>query len=142
MKAIPYEARTKNVDGHDDCRWCASDGYVTVAIRPAAGSPVRPECKPRTGYGAYDEMAPCPFCQAGYREEFPVPRPGNPRPTKPPWGDDGYWRGRDVGEVVTPLYPAGSKPLSKDENRRRWRDDLGSVLGRVAKDIPWGEAAA
>ena len=134
MKALPIEARTKNVGaGAEFCRWCGNDGYVTVNVRPAERATIRPNRDPE---GGYDEVAPCPYCQAGYREEFPVPKTGNAHPTKTPWGADGYWRGAETA-TLQPLYAKGFHPLTKEENRQRWRDELGPVIGKIPKEIPF-----
>ncbi len=132
MKAIPVEARTQNVgDNSAFCRWCADTGYVTVSLRPSTQpTPKRP--KP---VGYYEEMAPCPYCVAGYREEFPVPKQGNSRPTKPTWGDDGYWRGQELGDFQ-PLYPQGTRVnMTREENLEQAAKIL-AVMPGVLRDMP------
>lgn len=130
MKSLPYEARTKNVGAKDFCRWCANDGYVVVALRAAEPMAPLPQCKP---VGEYEEMAPCPYCQAGYREEFPTPASDNSKPVTAPWGPDGFWRGQDLVDLV-PLYPSGGVLLSREENRQKWRDEIGPLI--VGRQLP------
>lgn len=150
MKPIPNESRSKNVTGSATCRWCGDDGYVVAFMRPLGqswselsarlgnpnsvprGSKKNPHWLPEEQF--FEEMAPCPYCEAGYREEFPVPKSSNAHPTSPPWGPDGFWAPRDYVEIQ-PLYPKGFHPLSRDENSRRWRELRANIAGSITKDF-------
>ncbi len=109
MKPIGKEARITNVTGSAFCRWCGGDGYVHVSSRPFKSAWNMTREKPNSGGSmpyegaSYAEHAPCPFCEAGFREEFPVPKSTNKHPTKPPWGEDGYWKGREPVDLK-PMY--------------------------------------
>jgi len=56
----------------------------------------------RAPSGSYDEMGPCPYCESGLWLEFGIGRRYDERTKKlveyrnpkPPWGSNGYWRGR------------------------------------------------
>lgn len=66
----------ENVTGSRHCAYCRDDGLVVVNER-ADGA---------------EEMGPCPHCERGHLLEFPEGKPG-------PWGQAGYWKGRDAGHL-------------------------------------------
>jgi hypothetical protein len=138
VKLIPNEARSKNVTRHDFCSWCADTGYVVANRRPAVASAWMKKRELQAD-GWYEEVAPCPYCEAGYREEFPEPAPSNKYPSKTLWGPDGYWRGIESADL-DPLYRPRSAPLSRQENRGRWAE-LAVKVGFIAKplDVPLSE---
>jgi hypothetical protein len=66
-------------------------------------------------------MAPCPYCESGYREEFPK-QDGNHRPTKVPWYD-GFWSQKESEDInLEPLYPHGRTELPVEENRAKMEE--------------------
>ncbi len=84
----------------------------------------------------FEQSAPCPFCEAGFREEFPIPKADNKRPTTPPWGPEGFWRGRDPMESeIQPAYPKGFAPLPIEENARRMRE-LNEKARNIGRKMP------
>lgn len=132
MKPLPKEARTKNVSEHEFCRWCGDSAWVVARLRPAV-SGYWSKKRGIQANGWYEELAPCPYCESGYREEFPEPSSKNPHPSKPPWDSRGYWR--DVDEIeLEPVFPSGFKPLSAEENARRMRDLMGR-MGAIGREM-------
>lgn len=127
MKSIPFEARTKNIGGGKSfCSWCADTGWVTANLRAAKQSAWARQRNIQPN-GWYEEVAPCPYCAKGYALEFP-------EKSTPVWGVDGYWK--HIDEVVLePMYAPSSKPLSVEENRRRWREEIGPLFGAIGKEL-------
>lgn len=141
MKPLPKEARNKNVTGNHPCRWCEDTGYVVVGSRVEKSAWVMSRKRLNANdaiphEGTFEEYAPCPYCEAGFREEFPVPKADNKRPTKPPWGEEGFWRGRDPMEAeIQPARPHGFVPLPIEENTRRMRE-LTAKMETIVKPMP------
>lgn len=139
MKQLPKEARNQNVTGRQECRWCGDIGYVTVYTRIVKSAWVMSRTRPNGDGtlphdGIQEEAGPCPYCEAGFREEFPVPKDGNRHPTKPPWGEDGFWQGRDVVDI-DPVYPKGFSPLPLEENIVRIRE-LRAKMDKIGRRMP------
>jgi hypothetical protein len=95
-----------NLTGHDHCQYCADSGWVEVH----SGDPVDAEWLRRVRKldtrhrmtaglqrAVYAEsVAPCPKCEQGKTNEFPPDgKDGTPGFRLTPWGQDGYWQGRD-----------------------------------------------
>lgn len=94
-----------------DCGWCGNDGIVFVGWS-------------RCGT---DQMAPCPYCEVGFRAEF-----GKRVDGRGAWGSDGYWRGRQTGG----LERLGRyEPLPVAENRSRLRA-LAARVAELTRDLP------
>ena len=129
MKPVPRDSRTNNTGTgkYERCDFCADGGYVQ------AGSSFSRWLRPDGTVDAveYLEYAPCPYCLAGYREEFPVPGTNNKQPTRTPWGEDGYWQGRDTAD----LERLSGVPLPPAENARRMRE-LAERMGAIVKEMP------
>jgi hypothetical protein len=85
--------RTANVTKKVPCRCC---GYSGWAVRMN---------------GDREEAVPCPFCERGFDVEFPGSGKG-------PWGEDGFWRGRDPGESLEVLYDDTGGRLPPSERAR------------------------
>lgn len=136
MKDVPKDARKRNVTGPAECQFCADTGYATVQTRTVMSAWALARKPPNADgsmphEGVFEEVAPCPFCEAGFREEFPVPRADNKRATSPPWRD-GYWQGREPVEIEA--VGSGS-PLSQAENARRMRE-LAERMAQVTRPMP------
>ena len=117
MNALPRDARTPNLILSDIqilCRWCGDDGYVTVQARPMEWNGIGPRRR-----GLIEEVGPCPYCLRGYREEFPEPNQKNKHPTAPPWGEDGFWKGRETDSLI-PKYKGDLKFVSAPPWVVRW----------------------
>ncbi len=105
--------RFANVTGHATCPHCI-DGLALVQTRPATASIVRPHgrLERREASGDYEEYGPCPWCELGFKVEFPVEKQDRT------W-KLGYWQGRP-GVVVDPP-PVDPPALSGAENLLRTR---------------------
>lgn len=137
MKSIQWDDRRKNLGhfvanprnktraalGLQDCPTCANSGFVVVLRRPTEPCVIRPKCQHE---GDYEEMGPCPYCQAGHTIEFPVEGTGM-------W-PDGYWAHQQSIELEQ-AYKFTNEPLSIEENRRRWREFIGGKTPQIAEDI-------
>jgi hypothetical protein len=156
-KAVRYEIRFANWEdeaqrksGRVICRYCFDTGWVMVALRDptpatvvARGKLVQVQTALERVQTAdmtadvdglrHEEMAPCPMCQVGYRVEFPQPSDKNPNPGRGPFGEDGYWKGRDAVDLV-PMEASGSLPLPKAENAKRARE-LFARMGGIVKEM-------
>ena len=92
----------------DKCAYC-TDGLVVVQ-------------GPTDAYA--EAYGPCPKCEAGHLVEYPAPdAKGRQKPG--PWGENGYWRGRDKSF----LEPRLDVPLPYAENQRRAQAFLASLNG-------------
>lgn len=84
MRYLPFEEREfKNYTQDVNCPHCVDYLVVYMIQQPPYG----------------EEMAPCPYCERGYRLEFGYgkSRDGKEfRSANPPWGAEGFWRGREV----------------------------------------------
>jgi hypothetical protein len=138
VKPVPNESRHKNVTGEETCRWCADTGYVVVLLRPAKAS-LWAQQRGIQPSGFYEELAPCPYCEAGFREEFPQPGAKNKHPTSSPWRKDGYWA-RQSAEFDAPepqaMYGRPFEPLPAEENKRRMLElaEQISAIGRPMEE--------
>lgn len=124
MKPLPLAARTHNRTQRDFCRWCGNDGIVVAQTRNAqAGAwAIERGIHPPAG-SVYEEMAPCPYCELGFKLEFQE---------KGVWAPDGFWRGRDEVDLI-PLHPTGQpQPLPLGEARTRARELARAVVGHFA----------
>lgn len=138
MKPLAQEARNKNVSGNEFCRWCGDHGYVTVFTRSVKSAWTMQRTRPNADGtsphdGVEEEYGPCPCCEAGFREEFPVPRDTNKHPTKPPW-KDGFWQGREVVDLM-PMYPKGLLPVTVEESARQMRM-LREKADKIGRKMP------
>jgi hypothetical protein len=103
--------RFANVTGHAVCPHCV-DGLALVQTRPATASIVRPHgrLERREAQGSYEEYGPCPWCELGFKVEYPEEKHARAWPL-------GYWQGRPP--VVVDPPPANPEPLSVAENALR-----------------------
>lgn len=74
--------RTQNVSQDEHCRYCCGTGVKSGMGWVFVGW---------SGVGT-EQLAPCPFCEAGFAVEFPEGGKG-------PWGADGFWQGRSTAGV-------------------------------------------
>ena len=136
MERVPLEARIKNRTGKERCRWCAGNGYVVVQTRKpdrvrVAGTRIQGEASTES---FHDEMGPCPFCESGFAEEFPDT--SKDTSIRPPWGEEGFWKGRQPVELV-PLEAADARPLPPAVQRERLRELLETTgLGSIPEAEP------
>lgn len=133
MKPIPFESRTKNQTERDFCRWCGNDGVVVAAVRPVtqtAWAKTRAEKKTRSEAGAtftppdgavYEEMAPCPYCEVGYKLEFQKDSP---------WFPDGYWRGRDQVDLQPLHGKADERAPASEKDALEFAQRIEAALNR------------
>lgn len=105
MKPLPAEARIANITSKPDwnkhvalCKHCGDTGAVTAMLR-------------RYGEDFIEELAPCPYCQLGYRLEHSH------------YGTEGYWQGREAYDIK-PLYPNGTEVVNQTELRELLKDHL------------------
>lgn len=105
------EGRIQNMTSDRVCHSCDNDslGWVQVGW----------------GKSGTDQMAPCPFCEAGRVIEFPSKGVG-------PWGRDGFWRGRDPHTMIEPNR--SKQPLPVRENLLRAKLLELRVHGRTDAD--------
>jgi hypothetical protein len=83
---------------------------------------------------AVEEYAPCPFCERGLAEEFPdLSRATKSEPISSPWGEHGYWQGREPVDIRL-LNASDNRPLRKEENAQRLLE-LRERMGYIAKEI-------
>lgn len=111
--------RTKNLTERAACNYCRETGYV-IAEGPA---------------GDYDcAYAPCPFCEIGYREEFPDLTEKKAHKIRPPWDPEkGYWQGRSIS-YLEPECRGSSYSLPPAEQRAQLRA-MGEKLGWIVQDV-------
>lgn len=137
-----YYTRTRNVTSTEHCVYCCRNtkGWVTVDIgngglSAAEHEQVRARQQQRTAddqpplsvYG--ESLAPCPYCEAGYNAEFPKTERTRAANFDPPYGQNGYWQGRDFSFLQPDCVhldgeagrPRPEKVLSKQENALRMR---------------------
>jgi hypothetical protein len=79
--------RVANKTGEEECERCGDDGTVVASIEI------------RDDGAEHDVAGPCPNCEKGYAVEFGIGRDRDGlelRAKKPPWGPNGFWRGRVV----------------------------------------------
>lgn len=96
--------RCHNWTADEHCATCADVGTVDLVAERYARH-TRPD-----GTQAWVEsivVGPCPFCEVGYRFEFGIVNVATDDgkvdrviPGGGPWGSDGFWRGRDPGELL------------------------------------------
>ncbi len=105
--------RFQNVSGHEHCPHCI-DGLALVGFRAAAGVIVVPHGrvmrKDPVEDARYEEYAPCPWCEKGFKAEWP-------NETRQRVWKGGYWQGRPP--VVEDPPAAEPKPLPARENQLR-----------------------
>ncbi len=126
MRALPEHERTDNTNAdlreRNRCGPCHDSGWVEAATRVDTYNGIS---------AVVEEYAPCPFCKRGLGFEFPEPKwIEKPESTKPPWGTDGYWQGRELPEhLVSLAIPAGrpQPPLSMAQQRAALAALVGSV---------------
>ncbi len=130
--------RTRNAPGPEHCEYCADIGWVVFDTGvPEELWPVY-RAAAKVIYG--ESYGPCPMCERGGLVEFPVAdKHGVAR--RPPWGADGFWRGR-MPQLV-PL-PSRDKPLPQAENARRMRELAGraGVRSLTEEPVPRGKRSA
>lgn len=99
--------RVQNVSGHGHCEYCCGTGNQPDHVSRSPGGWVF------VGYSGVgtDQLAPCPYCEAGWIVEFPEKGKG-------PWGFEGYWRGRETAGLEKTCR-CSEKPLSPVENKAR-----------------------
>lgn len=89
---VPFDRRRRrlrNYTGSEDCRACSDSALVVAEHRPG-GSPNKPV--------QIEIYGPCPFCERGFRLEFGLGKDRNGGELTGPgvWGEDGYWKGREL----------------------------------------------
>lgn len=137
------------------CDWCCNEGWVVVD----AGTPAdqiedlhriwrerRREFTARTRrqpqlrdvLKLHNEQVkepsygPCPFCEAGFANEFPAHDKGG-REIVPKWGRNGFWRGRSPLVEKTCTCYAKSIPLEQVIEGMR------QMAGIIGRDVPDAE---
>lgn len=106
--------RTKNLSEHATCAYCRETGYVVNE---------GPDGK---GYDCI--VAPCPFCEAGAREEFPTVDANDRSKIRPPWDPiKGYWQGRSLAHL-DPERKGAEITLSAEEQKQHLAA-MGRTLG-------------
>lgn len=126
MKSPTREQRTKNISRKEPCRYCDDTGYVVAQTRiDTWARPVKGTKEIKTTSAEVEEMGPCPFCERGFFEEFGDPEHQQKAPpVKPPWGEEGFWKGRDVSD----LRPREvGRVLSREENAAKARELLDRI---------------
>lgn len=126
MKERNRNSRRRTYSKRERCRWCADTGFVVVQTRqdPYPRRHLEDgQAVVKTTVATIEEMGPCPYCEQGYYEEFGG---DNPSVIGTPWGKDGFWRGRDQGDLE-PMEQSGEQQLSKEENLRRLRELTASI---------------
>jgi len=106
------ELRVRNISGAQHCLHCCGSGSKTGQGWVFVGW---------SGVGT-DQMAPCPHCEAGYEVEYP-------ERGKPPWGADGYWRGRSI-DGLEETCQCGKLPLAPAlarENLENLKQTIGAI---------------
>lgn len=106
------EQRIRNISANQRCHWCI-DGLAEIGTRPE-------------GHGHAPMYAPCPYCEAGARLEFPTK-------AKARW-PNGYWQGRDPAGEITPP-PRQGTPLPTAMGARLSREMV-ARLGRRRDPTP------
>jgi hypothetical protein len=110
------------------CERCEDTGFMVHGTRTVKWAGTAPEI---------EEYAPCWFCERGLGEEFPDyskrkgAEPLDP-PSRPPWGDDGFWQGREPDRLV--VLTAKQRPLSEAEQRKKLRE-FGERMGYIGRDL-------
>src|SRR5262249_1419389 len=110
----PPPARSRNISARERCRYCLDTGYVTVQTRSEPwkrqilvdGRKVWKET-----VAEIEDVGPCPMCERGFAEEFPdLSRCTKAAPIRPPWGEEGFWKGRPPIELQ-PLESSNPEPV-------------------------------
>lgn len=112
--------RTKNISGRESCAYCRETGFVVA------------EGPDENGYDC--AYAPCPFCEAGYREEFPEVNANEKHRIRTPWHpESGYWQGKPTAHLV-PERKGPEYHLSREEQKEHLRA-MGKVLGWALRSV-------
>ena len=117
------------MSGRQRCHYCGNARYVVVYPRPCRpffdGKRI---CQPPKGACA-EEMAPCPMCEGGFREEFPAKSW-----TRSPWGEEGFWKNRSDYDIQPLEDPHAMPPPPARERLREL------IFSLNFKDVGAGEA--
>lgn len=124
MLSLPPEARTQNRSKWGFCKWCRNTGLVVAQTRPVRPSVFMEQHGIRPAEpGAIEEMAPCPYCEKGWHQEFQAGAP---------WGPDGFWKGRTHAELTPETDEVALLPSVQRDKMR----ELGQQLGLLPREIP------
>lgn len=131
MISVALEARVQNVTGHTRCHDCGDNGWVVVQLRPCGPAMLHGKRRDPAEGAEIEEMGPCPYCEMGFHNEFP--ETSERTAIKPPWGPDGFWKGRDFTQL-TPHEPKDARPLPMTEQRRLLAE-LRAAVAEICKPV-------
>jgi hypothetical protein len=131
---IPNDRRTPRLQ-REYCRWCGDSGYVVVRTRADISTRqvrIGTGWQSKTVRAEHDEYGPCPYCRRGFYEEYGDPEhQQNQPPVEPPWGPEGFWRGRELPELQ-PLGSLASERVPIPEEARAWLKSIGASIKEAA----------